>query len=59
MTSTMSNLNLQMESTKTNHFLHPLCNGDEFPLAWSQNVVLILEQLENGKLDLCRTCCLG
>ena len=42
----MSNMNLHVENAKSNQFLHPLCNGDEFPCAWSQSVVLILDQLE-------------
>ena len=46
MNSTISNLNLQVERTTSNQLLHRLCNGYGFPRAWSQSVVLVLEQLD-------------
>ena len=55
MNSTISNLTLQVESTTSNQLLHRLCNGHEFLRAWSQSVVLVLEQLDK----MARTCRLG
>ena len=46
MDSTISNLYWQVESPKSNQLLHRLCNGYVFPRAWSQSVVLVLEQLD-------------
>ena len=43
MNSTISNLNLQVERTTSNQLL---CNGYGFPRAWSQSVVLVLQQLD-------------